>query len=160
MLNLNSENLFDQFSENIAGAAQHAETYFRRVASAAKDAQLPVAADVKTEKIGGGFRSESLTFLVLTPTDKGVRRYPSYHFAKSLGTGLNVGWYLVGKLAAGGLGGYTFAGGATRRDMDNLQALIQAVHEMAVIPAMHDVAAAGGFVPGGNRPRQGFFGAS
>jgi hypothetical protein len=156
--NFNPDNLFDQFSENIPGAHQHGESYLKAVAKYANEAQLPVTADISEEKIGGTLRGERLLFLVLTPSDKKLRRYPSYHFGKTLGTTLNVGWYLLGKVASGGLGGWSIAGGASNRDMDNLQALIQAVHEMSVVPAMHEVAAAAGFSPGGNRPRQGFFG--
>lgn len=158
MSNFNPDNVFDQFSENISGAAQHGETYLKAIAKYAKEAQLPVTPDVKELPIGGGFRPEKLVFLELTPSEKKLRRYPSYHYGKPLGTTLNVGWYLVGKIAAGGLGGWAIAGGAMQRDIDNLQALIQAVHEMSVVPAMHEAAAAAGFSPGGSRPREGFFG--
>lgn len=158
MPNFNPENVFDQFSENIPGAHQHGEAYLKAIAKYAKEAQLPVTADISEERIGGAFRAERLLFLVLTPSDKRMRRYPSYHSGKALGTTLNVGWYLIGKVAAGGLGGWAIAGGASQCDVDNLQAFIQAVHEMSVVPAMHEVAAAAGFSPGGNRPRQGFFG--
>ena len=158
MSNFNPDNVFDQFSENIPSAAQHGETYLKAIANYAQQAQLPVAADISEERIGGGFRTERLLFLVLTPAEKRLRRYPSYHYGKPLGTILNVGWYLVGKIAAAGLGGWAIAGGAMQRDIDDLEALIQAVHEMAVVPAMLEVAAAAGFSPGGNRSHQGFFG--
>ena len=158
MSNLNPDNVFDQFSENIPNAHENGETYLRAIAKYAKEAQLPVTADLSEERIGGGFRAEKLLFLVLQPVEKRLRRYPSYHYGKPLGTTLNVGWYLVGKIAAAGLGGWAIAGGGSQRDMDNLQALVHAVHDAAVVPAMHEAAAAAGFSPGGNRPRQGFFG--
>ena len=159
MSNFNPENIFDEFSENIPQAHQHAETYLSAIAKYAKEAQVPVGADITEEQVGGGFRSERALFLVLTPTEKRLRRYPSYHYGRSVGTTLNVGWYLVGKIASEGLGGWAIAGGATQRDMDDLGTLIRVVHETSVGPAMHEVASASGFAPGGDRPRQGFFGA-
>jgi hypothetical protein len=159
MSNLNPENVFDQFSENIPDAHEQGEAYLRAIAKYAKEARLPVGADVSEERLGGGFRAERALFLVLTPTERRLRKYPSYHYGRALGTTLTVGWYLVGKIASGGLGGWAIAGGGSQRDMDDLQALIQAIHGNAVVPAMHEAAAAAGFGPGGDRPRQGFFGA-
>lgn len=157
MSNFHPDNVFDQFSENIPAAHEHAETYLRAIANFATEAQVPVTADVSEERLGGGFRTASSLFLVLTPTERRLRRYSSYHYGKPVGTTLNVGWYLVGKVAAGGLGGWSIAGGAGQRDMDDLEVLIHVVHDTAVVPAMHEVAAAAGFSPGGNRPRQEFF---
>jgi hypothetical protein len=143
----NSENIFDQFSENIPDACDDGEAYLGAVAKYAKQARVPVDADVTEESVGGGFRAERALFLVLTPTDRRLRRYPSYHYGRPIGTTLNVGWYLVGKVASGGLGGWAIAGGANQQDMDDLEALIHVVHETSVIPAMQEVAAATGFAP-------------
>jgi hypothetical protein len=154
----NPENVFDQFSETIPNSHEQGETYLREIAKYAREAQLPVSADVSEERVGGTFRAEKELFLVLTPTEKRLRRYPSYHFGRPVGTTLSVGWFLVGKITSGGLGGWAIAGGASQRDMDGLEALIRIIHESAVVPAMHEAAAAAGFSPGGNRPRQGFFG--
>jgi hypothetical protein len=140
----NLDNVFDQFSENIANANRHGETYLRAIATYVEKARIPVEVDVKEERLGGGLRSEKAWFLVLTSTEKRLRRYPSYHFGRPVGTTLNVGWYLVGKIAAGGLGGWAIAGGASQGDMDNLVTLIHVVHDTAVVPAMHEVAAAAG----------------
>ena len=159
MSNFHPDNVFDQFSENIPAAHEHAETYLRTIANYATEAQIPVTADVSEERLGGGFRAESSLFLVLTPTEKRLRRYTSYHYGKPVGTALNVGWYLVGKIAAGGLGGWAIAGDASQREMDDLEVLIHVVHDTSVVTAMHEVAALAGFSPGGNRRRQGFFAA-
>ncbi len=158
MSHFNPDNVFDQFSENIPNAYEHGETYLSAIAKYAKEARVPVTADISEERLGGGFRAEKALFLVLTPTEKRLRRYPSYHYGRPVGTTLNVGWYLVGKIDSGGLGGWAIAGGARQRDMDDLETLIHVVHDTSVISAMHEVAAAAGFSPGGNRPRQGFFG--
>lgn len=133
-----AENVFDQFSENVPDAAEFGEPYLSAVARYAKEARVPVSADVMEE--GGGFLARKELFLVLTPTDRRLRRYPSYHYSGSLGTTLNVGWYLLGKVASGGLGGWAIAGGASQMDMDALEALIHVVHEAAVIPAIQAVA--------------------
>lgn len=159
MANFNPENIFDQFSENIPNAHEHAETYLSAVAKYAKDGSVPVTADISEERVGGIIRAETQLFLILAPVEKRLRRYPSYHYGRAVGTTLNVGWHLIGKVASGGLGGWAIAGGATQRDMDDLEVLIRVVHETAVVPAMHETAAAAGFSPGGNRPREGFFGA-
>jgi hypothetical protein len=159
MSNFNPENVFDQFSENIPGAYEHGEAYLQAIARHIKEALVPVVADVSEERIGGGFRSETALFLVLTPTEKRLRRYPSYHYGKPVGTTLNVGWYLVGKVASGGLGGWAIAGGASQRDMDDLEALIHVVHDTSVVPAMNEVASAGGFVAAEDPTRQRLFGA-
>lgn len=156
MSHFHSDNVFDQFSENIPAAHEHDETYLRAVAQYAKEAQIPVTADVSEERLGGGFRAETALFLILTPTERRLRRYPSYHYGKAVGTTLNVGWYLLGKIAAGGFGGWAIAGGASQRDMDDLAVLIHVVHDEAVVPAMLEVAAAVGFSPDGSSPRQGF----
>jgi hypothetical protein len=156
--NFNPENVFEQFSENIPDGGEHVEAYLSAIARRAKEARLPVSADVTEERVGGGFRAERTMFVVLTPTEKRLHRYPSYHYGKSVGSTLNVGWYLIGKVASGGLGGWAIAGGASQRDMDDLEALMAAIHESAVVPAMHETAAAGGLTTG-NRPRQGLFGA-
>jgi hypothetical protein len=158
MSSLNPDNVFDQFSENIPGASALGEAYLRAIAGFVGQASLPVGTDVAEERVGGGLRAEKQLFLVLTPLERRLRRYPSYHFGKPLGTTLSVGWYLVGKIAAGGLGGWAIAGGADQHAIDELASLMHAVHDMAVVPAMHQIAADAGFTPGGARQRQGFFG--
>jgi hypothetical protein len=159
MSNLNPDNVFDQFSENIPNAHEHPETYLSAIVRYAKEAQVPVTVDISEERLGGGIRAERALFLVLTPTEKRLRRYPSYHYGRSVGTTLNVGWYLVGKIAAGGLGGWAIAGGASQRDMDDLEALIHVVHDASVVPAMHEVASQVGFSPGRESHNKGCFGA-
>lgn len=108
----------------------------------ARQSGVPVTADVVEERVEGGIRPKKELFLVLTPSERRMRRYSSYHFGRPLGAALNVGWYLVGKVSAGGLGGWPIAGGATQGDIDRLEALIHVVHEAAVVPAMHEVAGA------------------
>jgi hypothetical protein len=136
------DNVFDYFAENLPGAPGDGEAYLSAVARYAKQSGVPVTADVVEERVEGGIRTKKELFLVLTPTERRMRRYPSYHFGRSLGAALSVGWYLVGKVSAGGLGGWAIAGGATQGDIDRLEALIHVVHDAAVIPAMHEVAGA------------------
>jgi len=78
---------------------------------------------------------------VLTPVERRLRNYSTYHFGRQMGGTLTAGWYLLGKVAAGGYGGWGIAGGASQTDMDQLEALVRAVHEFAAIPAMHEIAA-------------------
>jgi hypothetical protein len=115
---------------------------------------------VSEESVGFGLRPERHLFLVLTPAQRRLHRYQSYHYGRPLGTTLTVGWFLVGKIDAGGLGGWAITGGASQRDMDDLGTLIHAVHDHAVVPAIQEVAGATGFTPAEKaRQQQGFFGA-
>jgi len=136
------DNVFDYFTENIPHASGDEEAYLSAIARYAKESGLPVTADLAEERVGGGIRPKRELFLVLTPTEKRIRRYSSYHFGRPLGATLNVGWYLVGKVSAGGLGGWAIAGGAMQGDIDGLEALIHVVHEAAVIPAIREIAGA------------------
>lgn len=154
----NPENVFDQFDDLIPGAADHGESYQRTLARYVREHRVPVELDVREERLAGGFRAPSHLFVVMTPTDRRLHRYPSYHFAAPLGTSLKVGWYLVGQMAAKGLGGWAVLGGATQNAMDELGSLIQLIHESSVVPAMHETAAAAGFGPTSSTPRQGLFG--
>jgi hypothetical protein len=158
MANFNPENIFDQFSENIPNAHEHGEAYLKAVARYAREG-APVSADISEERVGGMFRAETQLFLVLTPAERRLRRYPSYHYAQPVGLTLNVGWHLIGKVASGGLGGWAIAGGGTQRDMDDLEVLIRVVHETSVVPAMQEIATAASLRPGGSRPREGSLGA-
>lgn len=135
---LNPDNVFDQFSEVIPGASAYGEDYLGAVARHVREERLPVSADVKEERLGV-FRGESEIYLVLTPVERHLRRYPSYHFGRALGATLSTGWYLLGKVAAGGLGGWAIAGGASQRDMDDLEALVAAIHQCAVLPGMQEI---------------------
>jgi hypothetical protein len=144
----NPDNVFDRFSENIPGAGRLQESYLREVARFAAAAQIPVTADVREERVGGAFCAERELFLVLTPTERRLRRYPSYHYGRQVGTTLNIGWYLVGQIASGGLGGWGIAGGASQRSMDDLETLIHVVHQSAVAPAIRDTALAAGLIAG------------
>src|SRR5919202_1494041 len=90
---LHPDNVFDRFSDNVPNAHEHGEVYLRGISQCAREAQLPVTADVAEQTVGGGLRPEKALFLVLTPTHRRLRRYPSYHFARPVGTALNVGWY-------------------------------------------------------------------
>lgn len=136
----NPENILDQFSEPIPGAGARGEDYLAAVAKRVKQEALPVSADVRAEGLGG-LRGGRELFLVLTPTARRLRHYSTYHFGRQMGGTLTAGWYLLGKVAAGGLGGWAIAGGASQPDMDHLEDLVRAVHEFAVIPAIHEIAA-------------------
>jgi len=136
----NPENILDQFSESIPGAFAHDEDYLAAVARYVRGEGLPVSVDVRKESLGG-IRAGKELFLVLTPVERRLRHYSTYHFGRQMGRTLTAGWYLLGKVAAGGLGGWAIAGGASQPDMDQLEALVRAVHEFAVIPAMHEIAA-------------------
>jgi hypothetical protein len=155
---LNSEDILHQAQEIIPNAAGQAEEYLRAVVRGVREQEMPFTADVRAERLTGGWRDPKTDCVVLTPTDSRLRRFEMLHFAIPLGRNLKVGYYVLGGIKAQGLGGIGLLGGTTQAEMDHFQSLVQLVEEFALAPAMHEIAAAAGFGPGGNRPKTGFFG--
>lgn len=159
MTAINPDNVLDQFDELIPDAADHGETYLRGISKYLKECRAPVSTDVREVPMSGGMRAPKMLCLISAPTEKRLRHFEMVHYGTELGTSLKVGWYLLGGTKSQGLGGWAILGGSNQMDMDNLKPIVQLVHQGAVVPAMHETAAAAGFGGSvGNRPRSGFFG--
>jgi hypothetical protein len=155
---LNPADILHQAHEIIPNAAGKEDDYLRAVIRGVREQEMPFSADVRSERLTGGWRDPKTDCLVLKPTESGLRRFEMLHFAVPIGRNLKVGYYVLGGVKAQGLGGIGILGGTTQAAMDHFTSLVQVVEEFALAPAMHEIAAASGFGPGGNRSRTGFFG--
>lgn len=147
-----SRDVLQHEDELIPDAAAMAEEYLRQIAKLLKAESVPVAMDVVPIKFGG-WRDPKVDCLQLLPTEKRLHRFEMLHYAMPIGTSsaLRVGYYVLGGIAAQGLGGYAIAGGSRQRDGDTLASLIELIDECAVMPAMDFIArkAQGGEKSGG-----------
>jgi hypothetical protein len=144
------------FTRTLPGGASHSETYLRRVASGIQECEPPVTLSIDAAK-GSGL--ELPTCLVVTPTEKRLRKFVQLHFAKAMGPNLHLGFYVLGGDAEphqSTLRAQFGIGQVTAADEENVMAIVELVHGYAVVPAMEEVANLG--AGGGDQPR-GFLGA-
>lgn len=158
LLSLNPEDILHQADELIPNAAGRADEYLRAVVRCVREQEMPFSADVRAERLTSGWREPKTDCLVLKPTESRLGRFEMLHYAMPLGRNLKVGYYVLGAIRAQGLGGWGILGGTTQTEMDHFLTLVGLVEEFALAPAIHEIANASGFGPGGNRERRGFFG--
>ncbi|HWC36038.1 MAG TPA: hypothetical protein VG650_14610 [Mycobacteriales bacterium] len=150
--------VLDSFDEIIPLAGQHHELYLRAVAQGVQQYQPPVTMSLDQMTAARSMNVAQQTVLVVEPTDKRLRRYPTLHFASAVGPNLQVGWYLIGGDLAGGhdVGGLGFmnVGGLNEIDVSNLNSIAKLLHQYVVLPAIQQIASI-------SQPAQpgGFFGA-
>lgn len=145
------------FSDTIPNSAAFDREYLREVRRGVQSLGVPVSLDVDEVK-GGGVTTR--TCLVVKPTDRRLRHYPTLHYAVKTGNALQVGFYLLGgdRATSGSLiGGQEFGIGVpTAADEANIEALVGAIFHHAVGPAIEAIALrANG---GGDQRSGGFFG--
>jgi hypothetical protein len=157
-VSLNAADILHQADEIVPNAADKCDDYLRAVVRCVREQEMPFATDVRPERLTGGWRAPKTDCLVLKPTESRLRRFEMLHFAIPIGRNLKVGYYILGAIKAQGLAGIGILGGTRQGEMDHFTSLVQLVEEFALAPAIHEIAAAAGFGPGGNRAKTGFFG--
>lgn len=135
---LNEDNVLDSRSEQIPSCASHGELYLKTLAGRLRQCQAPFALDVKAIPLTSGPRAQHETRLVLTPSERRLRHFPSLHFARPLGTSLLVGYDLVGAKYASGWG---TIGLTSQSSMNRLEELMEFVETNAIAPAIEEIAA-------------------
>lgn len=154
---LNDASVIDSFSELIPEASKESEAYLRAVAKGIQRQAPPVEMTVEPITAARSFGTRKLQCLVVTPTNRHHRHYKTLHYGTALGVNLQVGWYLIGRDKADGIG-FMGIGAVSAHDVSEIESLVQLVHQFAVIPAMQQIAESMGY-GGTGQPRQGFFGA-
>lgn len=154
---LNDASVIDSFSELIPEASEEGEAYLRTLAKGIQRQAPPVELTVESVSAARSFGTRKLQCLVVTPTNRRHRHYKTLHYATPLGVNLQVGWYFIGRDRADGIG-FMGIGAVNAHDVSEIQALVQLVHQFAVVPAMQQIAESMGYGASG-QTRQGFFGA-
>lgn len=140
MINISPSNQIEEWSDVIPRASQYADDYLRQLASNVVDAGPPVRLELDKIVSGGGFRKTTRVCLVVEPTDSKLKRFKSAHFAYPVGTNLSVGWHLVGAEFASGLfGAYGNMMGPNDAQVQEVIAIMQIVHQGAVMPTVEDI---------------------
>lgn len=140
MIRLGRGSIIDTFIESIPRAGSHADTYLRAVKDGIREFEPPV--DLALDDIEGAGVARTFC-LIATPTTRRLRFYQTCHFAVPNRSTLQMGYYLIGgDRAAGGvqLGGNYGIGVATDADAENVRAIVQMIHEYAVMPAIQRIA--------------------
>jgi hypothetical protein len=138
-IRINDVSVVNSFNDTIPDAAAHGVTYLRAVAKGVQECAPPVTMSIDS-MITGGFRAPQVQCLVVAPTSQRLKYYRTAHFGIASGSGLRVGWYLVGGERAGGrqVAGFSI-GAVTDIEADEVMSITERVHDYAVIPAMQEI---------------------
>lgn len=140
MINISPDNTIEEWTDVIPHAGHLADDYLRQVANNVVEVGPPVRLELDKIVSGGGFRQTTRVCLVVEPTHPKLKRFKSAHFAYAVGTNLSVGWHFVGAEYAGGLlGAYGNIMGPNDAQVQEVNAIMQIVHQGAVMPAAEEI---------------------
>jgi len=131
-----AESIFDEFkfSDVIPDAYNLGDDYLRQVAGQIRRMKLPVQLSVQDIVVGQ--RLSLPGALVVTPNERRVRHLEMLNYSLEMGRSLKIGWYLSGRDRAEGgsqFGGRAFGlGVTTQADYDQVEALVQHIHDYPV----------------------------
>lgn len=159
---LTSLGVIDSFSEVIPGAADQFESYLKAIAGGVQEQGLPVRQGLENITASQGLfaRVARRQCLAVIPNTKRLQAFKTLHYSTPVGVNLAVGWYLLGGEKAGGtqVGVLNF-GGVNALEVADVQAIVQCVHQFAVMPAIYRIADSVKYERDRLTKKTGFFGA-
>lgn len=143
------QDVVDSYLQVLPGAAPLADQYLQGIVDSIREQQLPVQTSTETAATGllRAVMGKSREFLVVKPTNRALDIFRIMHFGVPSGVNLATGWYLTGRVR--GLGQMQFRV-PVLHDLDifdnaDLQALVAAIHQFAVIDSILAIADRVGF---------------
>lgn len=134
------QDVLDSYLEVLPGSASLADQYIAGISDSIRDQGLPVDMTMQSAATGilRSVMGKSREFLVVKPQNRSLDVFRILHFGVPSGKNLAVGWYLTGRVR--GVGQMQFRV-PVLHDIDifdsaDLQALVTAIHQFAVIDSI------------------------
>lgn len=138
---IKGQDVLDSYLEVLPGSASLADQYIAGISDSIREQGLPVDLTMQSAATGilRSVMGKSREFLVVTPQNRSLDVFRILHFGVPSGKNLAVGWYLTGRIR--GVGGQLQFRVPVVHDIDifdsaDLQALVTAIHQFAVIDSI------------------------
>lgn len=141
---IKGQDVLDSYLQLLPGSASLADEYIKGIGESIREQALPVEVTLQSASTGllRSVMGKSREFLVVKPQNRNLDVFRILHFGVPSGNNLAAGWYLTGRVR--GFGQMQLRVPVIHDidvfDSADLQALVAAIHQFAVIDSLLAIA--------------------